>query len=121
MDNLETLIEAVEYGDENGTDWWDIFDSVDEAKKTLNKAAKEQADDYQVARLADILDEDIYEVSQVGAFRNCAASTANGNTSAAPSAPACAEVTKLVPSFWPSRATPTAAVSQNSDPRGADR
>lgn len=71
VDNLETLIEAVEYAEDIGTDWWDIFDSVEEAKKTLNKASKQEADEYQIARLCEILDEDIYESSQLGAFRNC--------------------------------------------------
>jgi MoaA/NifB/PqqE/SkfB family radical SAM enzyme len=71
LDNLETLIEAVEYAEDIGMNWWDVFETVDDARKTLTKAAKEQPDEYQVAKLAEILDEDIYEVSQVGAFRNC--------------------------------------------------
>ena len=57
----------------------------------------------------------------VGAVLSCAASIANGNTSAAPSAPAWAGDRNSSPNFCPSRATATAAISHTSDPRGADR
>jgi len=69
--NIDELIDAVEYAQESGENWWDVFNSIKDAEKVLKGAAKEDPDEYQIAQLSDMLDEDIFESSPINAFRNC--------------------------------------------------
>ena len=71
LTNTDELIEAVEYAQESGEDWWDLFDCIRDAEKILNGAAKENPDEYQVAQLAELLDEDIFDNGPATAYRNC--------------------------------------------------
>ena len=71
MKNTDELIEAVEYAQDSGEDWWDVFDCVGDALKVLRGAAKENPDEYQVAQLADLLGENIFDTNPTVAYRNC--------------------------------------------------
>jgi len=69
---LEELIEAVSYSQDNGTEWWDVFDSTEDADNVITKAAKEEPDEYQVAHLMSMLEDgDIFIETPLGEFRRC--------------------------------------------------
>ena len=53
----ERLIEAVEYGYEEETNWWEYFDTLAEAKRTLNQASKYIPSDHEAAQLASAMEE----------------------------------------------------------------
>jgi GR25 family glycosyltransferase involved in LPS biosynthesis len=57
--NLERLIEALEYSQESDQLWHEIFDSKEEAESVLSNAAKEEPDEYQIASLLAIFENDI--------------------------------------------------------------
>ena len=62
MTKTEILIEAISYAEENGSDWWESFDSFAEAKKILYTAAKEIPDESQIVCMLSARNcEDIYE------------------------------------------------------------
>ena len=69
---LEELIEAVSYSQDNGIEWWDVFDSTEDAEDVITKAAKEEPDEYQIAHLISML-EDVYIFIEtpLGDFRRC--------------------------------------------------
>ena len=72
MTYLEELIEAVSYAQENGMDWWDIFDSIEDAEDILHAASREEPDEYQVAHLVSLIeDDDIFIDTPIGAFKGC--------------------------------------------------
>ena len=53
----ERLIEAVEYGYEENTDWWEYFDTITEARSILRQASRHTPSDHEAARLASIMEE----------------------------------------------------------------
>lgn len=61
MTNIDKLIEAVEYAEENDIDWWDVLESEADAKKAIRSALKGNPDEYQIARLLSISDENLFE------------------------------------------------------------
>jgi hypothetical protein len=72
MTNIERIIEALSYSQDDGTDWWEAFDSPQEAKIILNKAAREKPDEYNVAELLILTEEDdVFEYSIQTSFNNC--------------------------------------------------
>jgi len=69
---LEELIEAVSYAQDDGTNWWDVFDSIDDADDVVTKAGKEEPDEYQVAHLMSILEDgDIFIETPLEEFKRC--------------------------------------------------
>jgi len=72
LTNLEELIEAVSYAQDSGDNWWDVFDTVDDAKSVLTKAGKEEPDEYQVAHLSSMFEDgDIFTDTPLGEFKRC--------------------------------------------------
>jgi hypothetical protein len=69
---IEELIEAIGYSQDNGLDWWDIFESAEEAEDVLDGACKEEPDDYQVAHLMSMFeDNDIFIETPVKEYERC--------------------------------------------------
>jgi len=71
MINTDELIEAISYAEDSGEDWWEVFDSISDAEDLLDRAEEEEPDEYQVVRLTDLLDEDIFDSNPSRAFYNC--------------------------------------------------
>lgn len=72
MTYLEELIEAISYSQDNGLDWWEVFDSIEDAETIIKKASREEPDEYQVAHLSSLLEEDeIFIDTPLGEFRRC--------------------------------------------------
>jgi len=73
LTNLEELIEAVSYAQDTGTDWWEVFDSIEDAEDILTRANKEEPDEYQVAHLLSLLDddEDFFIDMPIQEFKRC--------------------------------------------------
>lgn len=73
MTNTERLVEAAIYAEDNGLDWWDVFDSPSEAMKVIKSALREEPEEGQVVCLlsATGLDENIFEShTAYEAYRN---------------------------------------------------
>ena len=58
MQTFEQLLEAVEYSEDIGVSWTEQFTDLSEAKNILNKAKKQQLDEYDIARLAIAIGEE---------------------------------------------------------------
>jgi hypothetical protein len=60
--NLERLIEAVEYARDNDQEWYEVFDSLEEANEVISEAEIESPEDYQIATLIAFYDdEDVFD------------------------------------------------------------
>ncbi len=72
MTNTERLVEAVVYASENGSNWWEEFDSINDAFKILKGAQREDPDEGQIACLMSALDsEDEFEECTIDfAYKN---------------------------------------------------
>ncbi len=55
---FEKIVEAVEYANDEGTTWWEGFNSTTEAKSLLRQASRYNPDEWEVIRLAEALEED---------------------------------------------------------------
>jgi len=53
----DILIEAVTYAKDNDMEWWEVFDSLSEAIKTIRKARKEIPEEGQIVCLLSSADE----------------------------------------------------------------
>ena len=66
---FEKIVEAVEFSNDEGTAWWEEFNSVTEAKRLLKQASRYNADEWEVVHLAEALGEDyptsLSEISKV--------------------------------------------------------
>lgn len=74
MTNLERIVEALEYAQDEDVEWWVAFDSPAEARKvvlSLRKISSDEADEHYIAVLCDLLDVDIYRKGQIAALRSC--------------------------------------------------
>jgi len=74
LTNLERVVEAIEYAQDEGVEWWTVFDSPSEAKKVvslLKKIDKDEINEHYIATLCDLLDVDIYGKGQLPALRSC--------------------------------------------------
>lgn len=72
LTNLEELIEAVSYAQDTDTDWWDVFDSIEDAEDVVTQAGKEEPDEYQIAHLFSLLDnENLFIDLPTQEFRRC--------------------------------------------------
>ena len=72
LTKLEELIEAVSYAQDSDENWWDIFDTIEDAESVLHKASKEKPDEYQIAHLVSILEDgDMFNNSPIGEFKRC--------------------------------------------------
>jgi len=71
MRAIEELLEAINYADGEHCDWWEAFDSVDEALKILKLAIKEKPEEYEIANFFAIQfpDEDIFATTPVTEFK----------------------------------------------------
>lgn len=59
MTNLERLLEALEYAQDNDQQWYEVFDSLDEAEDVLSDAEKEEPDEYQLANFLTMFEDDV--------------------------------------------------------------
>lgn len=57
--NLERLIEALEFAQDDDQEWYEIFDSLDEAQSVLTKAEREEPDEYQLANFLTMFEDDV--------------------------------------------------------------
>jgi len=53
----EQLLQAVEYGNEEGANWWEYFNSLSKAKSVLNGATEYIPSDYEAAQLVSIMED----------------------------------------------------------------
>jgi hypothetical protein len=72
LTNTEQIIEAISYAEEDGSNWWDAFDSTKQAKQILTKAIREEADEYQMI--------DLLEAKSVDMFDSCTVEEAYNRT-----------------------------------------
>lgn len=69
---LEELIEAISYAQDTGDNWWEVFESIEDAEDVLVGAEREEPDEYQVAHLVSLIeDEDIFIDTPMGEFKRC--------------------------------------------------
>lgn len=61
MTSTEQLVEAVVYAEDNGIEWFEVFDSIEEALKVIRAAKKEEPDEGQIVCLLSAMDVDLYE------------------------------------------------------------
>jgi len=72
LTNTEKLIEAIVYAQDSGIEWWDIFDSIDDVKSILRSSSKEIPDEYQIAHLLSLVEEeDIFIENPLATFKKC--------------------------------------------------
>ena len=57
--NLERLLEALEYSKDNDMEWYEVFDSIEEAQEVLISAEKEEPDEYQLASFLTMFEDDV--------------------------------------------------------------
>ena len=68
MTNTELIIEALEYAEESGEDWWEAFDSINHAKRTIRKAIREIPEESQIAYVISESDINISEQTAEEAY-----------------------------------------------------
>jgi hypothetical protein len=70
--NISIILEAIEYAEQEGIPWYNIIGTDKEAKKILNRAKKEILDEYELIRLAEYTNTDLYsndhEIARLEAF-----------------------------------------------------
>lgn len=72
LTNTEKLIEAIVYAQDSGIDWWDIFEDIEDAKSILRSVSKEIPDEYQIAHLLSLTEEeDIFIENPIATFKKC--------------------------------------------------
>ena len=74
MTNTEQLAEAILYSEEDGCNWWEVFDSMAQAKRVINAAIKETAEENEMICILSALDVDMFgsctlEVTYLQALR----------------------------------------------------
>lgn len=74
MTSTERLVEAVMFSEENGMDWWEVFDSPPEAMRVLKAAKRERPDEGQLVCLLSAMGSD------VDMFELCTADSAYKDT-----------------------------------------
>lgn len=67
MRKTELLVEAIEESEDL---WYENFDSIEEAKKIISGAIKEIPEEYEIATVLTILDEDISEFDLYKSYKN---------------------------------------------------
>jgi len=68
--NIESLVEAIVYANENGLNWWELFDSPSIANKVINSAKREKDEDNMICLLEAYDSNDIYELGTSQAYRD---------------------------------------------------
>ena len=72
VSSIDDLIEAISFSQDDETDWWEAFYSIQEAEETLRKAAKQNPDEYQIAFILTALDADNFFCSApLNVFKQC--------------------------------------------------
>ena len=72
MTYIEELIESIDYAEENNINWWDMFETIEDAEITLNNCLKENPDEYQIAHLLCLIeDSDFFTDTPISDFQKC--------------------------------------------------
>ena len=70
MSYIEQLIEALTDADRLNYDWWESFDSTNEAMHVISRALREKPDEYEISQVLALSEEDdIFEDTPNKAFK----------------------------------------------------
>jgi len=72
LTDIERLIEALEYAEDMGIEWWEVFDTKIEAEDILCGASKEEIDEYNIVQIINLVDdEDFFTTTPQNTFEKC--------------------------------------------------